>query len=107
MHPNWDDEKLFQEARKLNAALYQHVVYTQFMDALLGTPNNVALTGRAGRHLPGMYDSRLDGGISVGFGTAGYRLHTYVSGHLHLRNINFVVRFRSILQKKIALKVVS
>ena len=42
MHLSWDDEHLFQEARKINTALYQHVVYTQFMDALLGEPNNVA-----------------------------------------------------------------
>ncbi len=90
MHHDWDDERLFQEARKINVAVHQNIVYTQFLDELLGTPNNVGITEMAGKSIL-FYDPKLDGTISVGFGTAGYRLHTYVSGHIHLRNANFQV----------------
>ena len=34
--PSWTDETIYQEARKFNIAIYQNIVYTQFLDALLG-----------------------------------------------------------------------
>ena len=40
-HPDWLDETLFQETRKINIALLQHFTYSQFIDALLGEPNDV------------------------------------------------------------------
>ena len=35
-HPDWTDEKLFQESRKINVAILQHITYTEYLDALLG-----------------------------------------------------------------------
>ena len=36
MRPRWNDEKLYQEARRINIAQYQHVVYKEFVPELLG-----------------------------------------------------------------------
>ena len=44
-HPTWSDEILYQEAKKVNTALLQHIAYTQFMDALLGDKNDVKVSG--------------------------------------------------------------
>src|SRR5215468_8433598 len=42
---SWTDETLYQEARKLNIAQYQNIVYTGYLPALLGPTALAAYTG--------------------------------------------------------------
>jgi hypothetical protein len=72
LHPNWSDEQLYQEARKLNIATEEMITYNEFLPAILG-PN--ALSAYAG------YQSNVNASIATEFSTVGFRF-----GHSLLSN---------------------
>lgn len=73
-HPGWDDEKLYQEARKINVAQMQAITYNEFLPALLGEDAIPKYTG---------YKSDVNPSISNEFAGAIYRLgHTMLSSNL-------------------------
>ena len=70
-NPTWNDEKVYQEARKINVALFQHITYTQYLDTLLGKGNNVTVpTNEIHRDY---YDETIDASIRMIFSTAAFR----------------------------------
>ncbi len=70
-HPKWSDEQLYQEARKINIAGYQAIIYNEYLPALLGTN---ALPNYSG------YNPMVNPGISNEFSTVAFRMgHSMVS----------------------------
>jgi peroxidase len=75
---NWTDDNLFQEARKLNIAIEQNIIYTGYLPALLGPTALPAYSGYNPDPTPG---GSGDPSISTEFSTVGFRF-----GHSLLNN---------------------
>lgn len=104
IHPHWDDEKVYQEARKINIAVVQHITYTDFLDALLG--QNTVRSNPTALH-EDRYDPNVDATISMVFSSSAYRLHTYIAGAFILRNkrydVSNVMRLRDVFHNPLHL----
>lgn len=73
-NPGWDDEQLYQQARKYVGAQIQAITYHEFLPALLGPYAPSAL---------GAYDPSIDATILNEFSAAFYRVgHTMLSPQL-------------------------
>jgi len=74
-HPSWDDEKLFQEARRINIAEYQNIVMYQYFPTEFGE----YFASKIGPYHH--YDEDLDASVNVAFSTVAFRY-----GHSSFRN---------------------
>ena len=74
MNPFWDDEIVFQEARKIVIAVHQHITFNEFLPRVLGSK----LITQFGLKLSELYDDNVyDGTCSTAvfneFATAAFR----------------------------------
>jgi hypothetical protein len=73
-HAGWSDEQLYQEARKINIAEYQEIVYTEWIPAVLGSNALTAYTG---------YNSNVNPSIANEFSTVAFRFgHSLLSSNI-------------------------
>ncbi len=71
-HPRWTDEQLYQEARKINIAEYQSIIYNEWIPAVFGANALPAYSG---------YDPNVNATIANEFSTVAFRFgHSMVSG---------------------------
>ena len=77
-HAGWDDERIYQEARRIVGAQMQAITYNEFLPALLGEGALSDYTG---------YSDSTDATLSTEFSTAAYRLgHTMLNGSYLMLN---------------------
>lgn len=85
---NWSDEQLFQEARKILIAKYQHILYNEWLPIVLGKQymNLFGLTPLS-RDYSRDYDPSIDPRITNEFATAAFRFgHTLIPGLIRVNN---------------------
>ncbi|XP_055946527.1 peroxidase-like [Argiope bruennichi] len=86
INPKWDEEKLFQESRRLVIAELQHIAYNEFLPVLLGKDvvkeHGVLIDPERGYD---GYDPEKDPSIYNVFGAAAFRVgHSLIEGMLDL-----------------------
>ncbi|XP_041989109.1 peroxidasin homolog [Aricia agestis] len=74
VNPHWDDETLFQEARRINIAEIQHITYNEFLPILLGKDvmEKFGLVLQKDGYWDG-YDSEVNPDVLDAFAAAAYR----------------------------------
>jgi len=83
--PDWTDEQIFQESRKIVIACIQHITYNEFLPALLGA--NYTKENGLGLEQRTIYDETADPTVSNSFATA---ILPFVSSMIS-ENIMFVL----------------
>jgi hypothetical protein len=77
-HPAWSDEQLYQEARKINIAQYQSIIYNEWIPAVFGQNALPTYTG---------YVSSVNPSIANEFSTVAFRFgHSLLSGQIERQN---------------------
>ncbi|CAH4030012.1 unnamed protein product [Pieris brassicae] len=87
INPGWSDEKVFQEARRINIAQNQHINYYEYLPIFLGYNNMVRnrLIYPDAEGYVNDYNSNVDPSVSDEHATAAFRhFHTLIRGYLHL-----------------------
>ncbi|XP_064603358.1 peroxidasin-like [Liolophura sinensis] len=85
LNPGWNDERLFQEARKIVAAMMQHITYSEWLPLILNKRqmNSLQLTPKK-KGFSDSYDPGIDASIRNAFATAAFRFgHTLVRSVFH------------------------
>ncbi|KAG8286535.1 hypothetical protein J6590_057621 [Homalodisca vitripennis] len=83
IHPDWSDEALFQEARRIVVAEIQHITYNEFLPIILGRTymDKFQLSPKESGWTR-LYDPELNGGITNVFATAAFRFgHSLIQGN--------------------------
>lgn len=86
LNPDWSDEKLFQEARRINIAQYQYVVYYEWLPLFLGEENMYKakmLYHKSGDEYVNDYDPTVDPSALNDHSSSAFRYyHSSIEGHL-------------------------
>jgi len=87
INPHWDDERVFQEARKIVSAINQHITFNEFLPRILGK-HFMSVFGcsleKGGSYFKG-YDTQCSAAILNEFSTAAYRFgHSLIRGIMEM-----------------------
>ena len=89
VNPSWNDEILFQETRRIVNAIYQHIIYNEYLPNLIGT-NLMQIFGLnpLSNGYQSNYNSQLYPGLFNEFGAAAFRLHPIVHNLVQKADVN-------------------
>ncbi|XP_016959897.1 chorion peroxidase isoform X2 [Drosophila biarmipes] len=91
-NPHWEDEQLYQEARKILGAQMAHITYNEFLPVLLGRNLSEAkglLPAKDNLDAPDTYDPEVDPSIANCFAAAAFRFaHTLLPGLFNVSRDN-------------------
>ena len=75
INPQWNDEKLFQESKRIVNAQWQHIVYNEWLPIILGDQymNSFGLRPLT-QGFNNNYKNDIDPRITNAFATAGFRM---------------------------------
>jgi len=80
VHPDWDDEKVFQEARRLTVALLQKISYSDWLAAVVGDDAMEEYGLSSGNY---QYDATWDSTLDNSFSAAAFRFgHSMITDGL-------------------------
>jgi peroxidase len=83
LNRHWDGNQVFNEARRINIAIYQKIVYSEWLPAFLGVQY-------AKRYENSSYDSNLDPSTLNEFSSAAFRfMHSFIGSEFEILNRNF------------------
>ncbi|XP_055598963.1 chorion peroxidase [Uranotaenia lowii] len=82
VNPDWDDERLFQEARRILAAQMQHITYNEFLPLIIGADNSEKMGISPDPETDkDSYNATVDPSIANVFAAAAFRFaHTLLPG---------------------------
>ncbi|XP_019871492.2 chorion peroxidase isoform X2 [Aethina tumida] len=86
VNPNWNDETLFQESRKILSAQMQHITYNEFLPILLGPRimQKFELSPKDNGYFK-KYNESMDPSIANSFAAAAFRFaHSIIPGLMKL-----------------------
>lgn len=79
LNQHWGEEKLFQEARKINIAVYQKFVYDEWLSLFLGSESLERIKNAE-------YDINVDGSTLNDFSNGAFRIfHAFIPTKFHIR----------------------
>lgn len=85
MHPEYSDDAVYQEARRVVVAQIQHITYNEFLPIILGRPfmRAYGLSPQVNNHSSD-YNADYDATVTNEFAAAAFRLHSLVRSDLIL-----------------------
>jgi len=84
INPQWGDEILYEETRRIVIAILQHITYNEFLPLILGrlTMDAYGLTPQTTGYSPS-YDETVNPSITNEFSAAAFRMgHSLIQGHM-------------------------
>ncbi|KAF5308960.1 hypothetical protein FQR65_LT00042 [Abscondita terminalis] len=92
VNPNWNDEKIFQEVRKIVIAQIQHITYSEFLPVIVGPllRKKLHLNPEERTYYNG-YNENIDASIANNFAAASFRFgHTLIPAIFKLLDNNSI-----------------
>lgn len=90
INKHWNDEKLFNEARKINIAIYQKIIYEEWLPLILGNETSEKLEEV-------QYDMEINPSTINEFSNGAFRiLHAFIPSQYESRDQNMRVNLQNI-----------